>query len=88
MSADEYGRFVTKNVGRADSALRIAVGLVLAPMSMLIAAPVWIPVTLAAIAAFGLITGVLRYCPLFGLVGVSPLEPSLRSKKDIHRKAA
>jgi hypothetical protein len=68
--------------------MRIAVGLVLAPMSMLIAAPVWIPVTLAVIAAFGLVTDVLRYCRLVGLVGVSPLQPSLRSKKDIHLKAA
>jgi ethanolamine utilization microcompartment shell protein EutL len=56
VSADEADRFVTKNVGRADSALRIAVGFVLAPMCMLIAAPVWIPVTLAAIAAFGPVT--------------------------------
>lgn len=78
----------TKNVGRRDSALRIAVGFVLAPTSVFIVAPVWIQVTFGAVAAFALVTGVTRYCPLFGLVGVSSLEPSLHSKKDIHRKAA
>ncbi len=89
MSADQEGaQFVTKNVGRADSALRIAVGFVLAPTSVLVAAPIWIHVTLGAVAAFALVTGVLRYCPLFGFVGVSSLEPSVASKKDIRRKAA
>lgn len=76
------------NVGRADSAMRIAVGFVLAPTSVFIPPPIWIQVRPGAIAAFALVTGALRYCPLLGLAGVRSLEPSLRSKKDIHRKAA
>lgn len=79
---------MTTNVGRRDSALRLAVGFVLAPTSVLIVAPAWMQLTLAAMAAFALVTGVLRYCPLFSVVGVSSLEPTVPSKKDIHRKAA
>lgn len=66
-----------RNVGTVDRVVRIALGLVLAGIALATAPAAPLIYVVWAVAAIALITGVVRFCPLYALLGLST-KPAAR----------
>lgn len=59
------------NVGRVDQAIRIIIGVVLLLVGLLIPLGLIWQVVVLVLAAIALITGIIRFCPLWSVLGIN-----------------
>lgn len=59
------------NVGRLDQAIRIIIGIVLLLVGFLTPLGLIWQVVVLVLAAIALITGIIRFCPLWAVLGIN-----------------
>ncbi len=62
---------MTKNVGQADSKIRILLGVVFLALALFVSSAGWLTVLLFALGVLNIFTGVAGYCVLYTLLGIS-----------------
>lgn len=62
---------MTKNVGQADSSIRILLGLILLALALFVSSTGWLTVLLFILGMLNIFTGVSGYCALYTLLGIN-----------------
>ena len=62
---------MTKNVGGVDHKIRLVLGVVALAVAALGGLPTWAMVVTGLVGAIALVTGSLKYCPVWTLFGVN-----------------
>jgi hypothetical protein len=63
------------NVGAGERAIRIVAGVILLPVGYLAGLPSWAAVIVYAAGAIALLTGSVRFCPVWWLFGINTCGP-------------
>lgn len=62
---------MTKNIGQADSRIRILLGIILLALALFVSSAGWLTVLLFALGVLNIFTGVAGYCALYTLLGIN-----------------
>ena len=69
------------NIGSMERTIRIVLGILLLVIGYAAGLPVWASVVAYMAGAIALLTGAVRFCPLWQLFGVNTCGPSPQSSK-------
>jgi hypothetical protein len=69
---------MTSNVGTIDRVIRIVLGIVLVALGLSHTVTGGLAIAAYVVGVLALVTGVLRYCPAWSILGITtcPLKPS------------
>jgi hypothetical protein len=70
---------MTCNIGSTERAIRIVLGILLLVIGYAAGLPAWASVVAYIAGAIALLTGAVRFCPLWQLFGVNTCGPSTQS---------
>ena len=59
------------NVGKTDKVIRVILGLILLAVAIFIPANTTVSFVLYILAAIALVTGFIRFCPLYQVLGIN-----------------
>ena len=68
------------NIGGIERTIRINLGLILLLIGYFAGLPTWGSVAAYLLGAVALITGAVRICPVWFLLGINTCEPETRAK--------
>ncbi|HTP41860.1 MAG TPA: DUF2892 domain-containing protein [Nitrospiria bacterium] len=69
------------NIGSTERTIRIVLGILLLVIGYAAGLPVWASVVAYMAGAIALLTGAVRFCPLWQLFGINTCGPSLHASK-------
>ena len=72
---------MTCNIGAIERTVRITLGVILLVVGYLAALPAWGAAIAYAAGAIALITGAVRFCPLWLALGINTCTPEASTKR-------
>jgi uncharacterized membrane protein HdeD (DUF308 family) len=72
---------MTINVGGIERPVRMILGVVLLLIGYLAALPAWATVTVYVLGVIAIVTGAVRFCPVWFVLGINTFKPASSGKK-------